>query len=279
MNKSEKTFHSGLGIFNIVWFFILSFMCLGSQFQLIFIFFLGVGYLILASGLFSRNAWVKKVFLYLIIPVSILTAFNVTVMGTTLVAPYFRMAPTEQILFTAIFIGTPFVLNAVYILESSTGKLIAVAGFVVMLALISCFASMVAAESRQRVMKHNLHQSSPRLSLVKDDYKYTPDVKTLAETGYELFKEGKIVGNFNGGYYTDPDPHIRGYEFWFNGKKVIVDRDHNGHHETIFMWRAENNALAYVGSIGTKGLYVDVGEGFEPYLGHYSDEPFLSMNK
>ena len=65
----------------------------------------------------------------------------------------------------------------------------------------------------------------------------------------------------------------------FNGKKVIVDRDHNGHHETIFMWRAENNALAYVGSIGTKGLYVDVGEGFEPYLGHYSDEPFLSMNK
>ncbi len=114
---------------------------------------------------------------------------------------------------------------------------------------------------------------------IRNDYKYTPELETLAQTGYKLFKEGKMAGTFNGGYYTDPDPSTPGNEFWFNGKMGKVDRDHNNHYETIYMWRKEDNAIRYVGSMGKRRSYVDVGKGFEAYLGQYFNDPFLRENR
>ena len=114
---------------------------------------------------------------------------------------------------------------------------------------------------------------------IRNDYKYTPELETLAQTGYKLFKEGKMAGTFNGGYYTDPDPASPGNEFWFNGKMAKLDRDHNNHYETIYMWRKEDNAIRYVGSMGKRRSYVDVGKGFEAYLGQYFNDPFLRENR
>lgn len=125
---------------------------------------------------------------------------------------------------------------------------------------------------RAVIAAREAHPPTIALPAVSDDYKYTQDVKTLAEKGYTLFKEGKFMTSHNSGHHTDTDPQTLGFDFWSNGKMVKVDRDHNGHFETIFMIKGD--ALVYVGSIGGKGVYVDVGEGFEPYLGHYSDEPF-----
>ena len=113
---------------------------------------------------------------------------------------------------------------------------------------------------------------------IRDDYKYTPELETLAQTGYKLYQEGKTAGTFNAGYYTDPDPNSEGKEFWFNGTMGKVDRDHNNHYETIYMWRKEDNTLVYVGSMGPRRSYVDVGKGFEAYLGQYFNDPFLREN-
>jgi hypothetical protein len=41
------------------------------------------------------------------------------------------------------------------------------------------------------------------------------------------------------------------------------------------MWRKDDNTLVYVGSMGTHRSYVDVGKGFEDYLGRYFNDPFL----
>lgn len=117
MNKGIVNFRAWLGVFNILWFLALSFMSLASQFQLIFYLFLGVVYLNLAKGLFRQSIWVKKFFIFVIIPLSILAILNIIIMGTSLVAPYFRMTLMSQIGFTIIFVGIPLVLNALYIMK------------------------------------------------------------------------------------------------------------------------------------------------------------------
>jgi hypothetical protein len=109
---------------------------------------------------------------------------------------------------------------------------------------------------------------------IRDDYKYTPELEKLAQAGYELYKQGKTTGDFNAGKYTDPDPASPGNEFWFNGKMAKLDRDHNNHYETIYIFRPASNTIVYVGSMGTKRSYVDVGKGFEPYRGQYFNDPF-----
>lgn len=109
-------------------------------------------------------------------------------------------------------------------------------------------------------------------SKVRDDYQYTPEVKMLAEKGYELFRQGQYANSHNGGYYTDPVPMSGSLEFWSDGRKANLDREGTGHHETIFV--INDGKLIYVGSIGSKGRYVDVGKGYENYLGKYSNEPF-----
>lgn len=93
------------------------------------------------------------------------------------------------------------------------------------------------------------------LPAVRDDYRYSPDVRELAEEGLVLYKEQKFVSSFNGGHYTDPIPKHGSYEFWSDGKTAKLDRDSNGHHETIF--KIEDGQLKYVGSIGSRGQFVD----------------------
>ncbi|MEK7078775.1 MAG: hypothetical protein AAB929_01780 [Patescibacteria group bacterium] len=113
--KGSESMRVSLGIFNILWFLVLCFTALASQFQMISLAFLGVGYLILAIGLFAREIGTKKLFLFGLLPLSILAILNLTIMGTPAVASYFRMTLKEQIQFAAIFMGIPIVLNGIYL--------------------------------------------------------------------------------------------------------------------------------------------------------------------
>ncbi len=169
MNKLLESFRGALGIFNILWFLVLSFMSLGSQFQLIFYLFLGIGYLILAIQLFSRSIRAKNTFFFCIIPISILAVLNIIVMGSPLVASYFRMTFIEQIVFTMIFAGFPLVLNAIYILKSPVGKFIAGIVFIVLLVLISRLTKEVF--KKQSDGEKSMIGSKRAVAPVRDDYK------------------------------------------------------------------------------------------------------------
>ncbi|MFC1510162.1 hypothetical protein ACFL49_00690 [Candidatus Omnitrophota bacterium] len=119
MEKAKVTFLKGisisLGIFNIFWFLVLSFMTFASQFQIATLFLLGIGYLVLAIDLFSQKFQIRKLFFRGIIPLSILAVLNLMIMGTSAVASYFHMSLIEQIQFASIFVGIPIVLNALYL--------------------------------------------------------------------------------------------------------------------------------------------------------------------
>lgn len=100
---------------------------------------------------------------------------------------------------------------------------------------------------------------------VARDYALSPEVSNLAEEGFGLYKAGKLDGGFNGGHYTNTDPKTPGKDFWSNGKYAIVDRDKNGHFETIFA--IHDGKLNYVGSIGPKGTFVDVSPLYSQFAG------------
>jgi antitoxin component YwqK of YwqJK toxin-antitoxin module len=89
----------------------------------------------------------------------------------------------------------------------------------------------------------------------RNDYTYTEEVRRLADKGFQLYKESRFINSYNGGYYTDPDSNTMVLDFWSDGKKAKVDRDGNGHHETIF--EIKDGQLIYVGTLGSDGKYVD----------------------
>lgn len=107
-----------LGVFDIFWalVFLLLYGALGSQFALIFYALLGIIYIIFAIALFDQRIWFKKLFIWGIIPASILAALNVRVMGGADVPSYFYMSSNAQIKFTATYVGIPFVLNVLYVI-------------------------------------------------------------------------------------------------------------------------------------------------------------------
>ena len=100
---------------------------------------------------------------------------------------------------------------------------------------------------------------------VRDDYELTVAVAVKANQAWQLYRDEEFAGAFNNGHYTDPDPRTRVNDFWSDGLVAKLDRDDNGHHETIFA--IVENELVYVGSIGAKGTFVDAARVYHRYLG------------
>ncbi|MCB1225507.1 MAG: hypothetical protein KDK99_06830 [Verrucomicrobiales bacterium] len=98
---------------------------------------------------------------------------------------------------------------------------------------------------------------------IQDDYTLTLPVKKLAEDGLRLYQAGTFSGSYGGGHYTDPDPETRVSDFWSDGNVCKLDRDNNGHHETIFLLK--KGKLEYVGSIGRSGNWVDTAIKYNKY--------------
>lgn len=110
---------------------------------------------------------------------------------------------------------------------------------------------------------------------VRDVYELTMEVAEIALDGERMFVSGDFAGPFADGFYTDPRPANRVKSFWSNGVWAKVDRDDNGHYETLFVMR--DGRLASFGSIGTKGHLVNTSGEFANYLGARFDR--IDMGK
>lgn len=99
---------------------------------------------------------------------------------------------------------------------------------------------------------------------INDNYELTVKVSIEATKGWNLYQKGVFIGKFNGGNYTNPDESTQVHDFWSDGYYAKYDRDNNGHHETIFIIREKE--LIYVGSIGSKGTFVDVSNNYRTLL-------------
>ncbi len=96
------------------------------------------------------------------------------------------------------------------------------------------------------------------------DYELTVKVANGAQNGWNLYKQGMFVSEYDGGKYTNPDTRKKGYEFWSNGIYAKYDRDSNGHHETLFSIEKED--LVYVGTINFKATFIDVSNKYKNLL-------------
>jgi hypothetical protein len=104
-----------------------------------------------------------------------------------------------------------------------------------------------------------------RAADVRDDYELTMEVAEVAIDGERMFVSKDFAGNFADGYYTDPRPLTRAKSFWSNGVWAKIDRDDNGHYETLFVMR--DGRLVYFGALGAKGHVVNTAGEFADYLG------------
>jgi hypothetical protein len=114
-----------------------------------------------------------------------------------------------------------------------------------------------------------------RAADIRDDYELTMEVAEIALDGERMFVGQRFAGGFVDGFYTDPRPLTRAKSFWSNGVWAKVDRDDNGHYETLFVMR--DGRLVYFGSIGPKGAIVDTAGEFAEYLGERFDR--IEMEK
>ena len=107
--------------------------------------------------------------------------------------------------------------------------------------------------------------SDPVAADIRDDYQLTVAVAVAATEGWQLYQDGKFAGTFNDGRYTDPAPQTRVKDFWSNGRLAKLDRDGNGHFESVFV--VVDNKLTYVGSIGSKGDIVHAAKDYKRHVG------------
>ena len=99
-------------------------------------------------------------------------------------------------------------------------------------------------------------------------------VKTALQ-GWDLFQAGKFANAAQGGHYTDPDPKTQVHDFWSNNRWAMLDRNSDGHHETIFL--IENKELIYVGCLDTRGTLVNPAGRFKVHAGKTRDEVIRSL--
>lgn len=100
---------------------------------------------------------------------------------------------------------------------------------------------------------------------IRHDYELTVASVVKALQGWQLYENEKFPGSFNNGRYTDPDPKTKVNDFWSDGLIAKLDRDNNGHFETIFV--VVEKQLVYVGSIGGAGGFIHVARDYKKYLG------------
>ncbi|HEY3394802.1 MAG TPA: hypothetical protein VGK58_19000 [Lacipirellulaceae bacterium] len=125
-------------------------------------------------------------------------------------------------------------------------------------------------------MKNRLHQLFTTLSLslllcasasanIRDDYELTVATAVKATRGWGLYENEEFAGAFKSGHYTDPDPTTKVNDFWSDGLIAKLDRDNNGHFETIFI--VVDDELVYAGSIGRTGRFVHTARVYKNYVG------------
>jgi hypothetical protein len=107
--------------------------------------------------------------------------------------------------------------------------------------------------------------SDPVAADIRDDYELTVAAAVAATEGWQLYLDGKFAGTFEDGRYTDPAPRTRVKDFWSNGRLAKLDREGNGHFETVFI--VVDRQLTYVGSIGSKGHVVHAAKDYKRYVG------------
>lgn len=107
--------------------------------------------------------------------------------------------------------------------------------------------------------------STPLSADIRDDYELTVASAAKAINGWQLYEDKKFAGAFNNGHYTDPDPNTKVKDFWSDGLIAKVDRDNNGHFESIFV--VTEKQLVYAGSIGRDGKFIDAAKAYENYVG------------
>ena len=117
---------------------------------------------------------------------------------------------------------------------------------------------------------------SSGIAEVRNDYELTVAVVKTALKGWQLWQAKEFAGDHDGGQYTDPDPTTQVKNFWSNGRYAQVDRDDNGHHETIFLIRKMR--LVYVGSLGTKGTFIDTSKPHARYQGRQLGSFVAALN-
>jgi hypothetical protein len=111
---------------------------------------------------------------------------------------------------------------------------------------------------------------SMTIAAITDDYELTVEVVKMALRGWELHQSGKHLGEFADGQYSDTRPATRARDFWSNGRYATLDRDENGHAETVFT--VVRGELVYVGSLGRTGRFVDASQSFAECLGKTKNE-------
>ena len=103
------------------------------------------------------------------------------------------------------------------------------------------------------------------LADVRNDYELTVASVVKAVHGWQLYQEEKFAGSFANGHYTDPDRNTRVKDFWSDGRIAKLDRDNNGHFETIFV--VVKSQLVYAGSIGRDGSVINAAKHYKHHLG------------
>jgi hypothetical protein len=109
------------------------------------------------------------------------------------------------------------------------------------------------------------------------DPELTVAAAKTALQGWDLYQAGKFAAAAQGGHYTDPDPTTQVHDFWSNSRWAMLDRDSNGHHETIFL--VENNQLVYVGCLDSRGTLVNPASRFKSHAGKTRDEVVQSLRQ
>jgi hypothetical protein len=100
---------------------------------------------------------------------------------------------------------------------------------------------------------------------IRNDYELTVATSIKAVEGWQLYADNKFAGAFNNGHYTDPDSTTKVKDFWSDGLVAKLDRDNNGHFETIFL--VVDKQLVYVGSIGRAGNFIHAARDYKKHLG------------
>ena len=88
--------------------------------------------------------------------------------------------------------------------------------------------------------------------------------------GWEFYQAGKFAAAAHGGHYTDPELDTQVRDFWSNGRWAMLDRNGDGHHETIFL--VEKKELVYVGCLDQRGKLINPATRFKVHTGTTRDE-------
>lgn len=107
------------------------------------------------------------------------------------------------------------------------------------------------------------------------DPELTVAAAKTALRGWEFYQAGRFAAAAQGGHYTDPHPKTQVHDFWSNNRWAMLDRDGDGHHETIFL--IENKELVYVGCLDMHGKLVNPASRFQPQAGKTRDEVIRSL--